>query len=71
MDRDSDGFVSHSDYIFSILSFLKQLNISSCPKVEENLKSYFDIYYSSIKSLLNKYGLTDVTLCKIILINTS
>lgn len=64
MDRDSDGLVSQADYIYSILSGLKYVNASIAPKVEENLKIYFEIYHSSVQSLLNKYGLNDFGLCK-------
>lgn len=64
MDRDSDGLVSQADYIYTVLSLLKYVNASIAPKVEENLKIYFDIYHSSIQSLLNKYGLSDFGLCE-------
>lgn len=63
MDRDSDGLVSQSDYVYSVLGLLKYMNATLSPKVEENLKSYFEIYYSSIQSLLTKYGLSDFGLC--------
>lgn len=64
MDRDSDGMVSQADYIYSILSLLKYVNATIAPKVEENLKIYFEIYHSSVQLLLNKYGLNDVGMRK-------
>ena len=62
IDQDNDGFVSQSDYIMSMLNFVRLFNLSVSNKADENLKSYFDIYTSSVKSLLNKYGLTDINL---------
>lgn len=62
MDRDSDGYVSQSDYVFSLLYFVRQLNVTVDPKVNENLKSYFEIYLSSLQQLLVKYGLNDINL---------
>lgn len=64
MDRDSDGLVSQADYIYSVIGMLKYVNATIAPKVEENLKIYFEIYQSSVQSLLNKYGLTEIGLCK-------
>lgn len=62
MDRDSDGLVSQADYIYSIMGYLKYLNASVTSRVDENLKSYFEIYQSSVQTLLTKYGLNDVGL---------
>lgn len=64
MDRDNDGLVGQSDYIYSIIGILKYLNATVTPKVEENLRIYFEIYHASIQSLLIKYGLSDFSLCK-------
>lgn len=64
MDRDGDGQVSQADYIYSIMSVLMYLNATVPAKVDENLKAYFEIYHSSIQSLLTKYGLSDFGLCK-------
>jgi len=62
MDRDNDGLVGQSDYIYSIIGILKYLNATVTPKVEENLRIYFEIYHASIQSLLIKYGLSDFSL---------
>ena len=64
MDRDSDGLVSQSDFIYSLLGYLSSMNVSMSVKTEENLKSYFDIYQSSLAALVSKYGITDVSVCK-------
>lgn len=64
MDRDSDGLVSQADYIYSIMTLLSYLNATLSPRVDENLKIYFEIYQSSIQTLLTKYGLNDFGLCK-------
>ena len=42
---------------------LNQLNVTFTPRVDEFLKSYFDIYYSSVRSLLKKYEISDISLC--------
>lgn len=65
MDRDSDGFVSQADLVYSLINALKYFNITLSPKVDEYLKAYFDIYTSSIQTLLAKYGFNDISMSKI------
>jgi len=64
MDKDNDGSVSQSDFVYFILNSLRHFNISYSHRVDEYLKSYFDIYQSSVHGLLKKYGLKDISLCE-------
>ena len=66
MDKDNDGSVSQSDFVYFVLNSLKHFNISYSHRVDEYLKSYFDIYQSSVHGLLKKYGLKDISLCKFV-----
>ena len=61
IDRDGDGLVSQADYVYSVLDFLKQMNITVVPRVGEYLRSYFDIYAFSMRNLLRRYDLNDIT----------
>jgi hypothetical protein len=62
MDRDSDGLVSQADYTYSLLSCLRNMNVTISSKVDDYLKSYFEIYTSSVQALTTKYGINDITL---------
>lgn len=64
MDLDNDGSVSQPEYTYSLLDALELFNISLKKKAEENLRSYFDIYQSSVKSIMSKYGVKEAGLCK-------
>lgn len=66
MDRDSDGLVSKQDFIYSILGYLKSINVTTISaRTEDNLRSYFDIYHSSLQSLAHKYAISDLNMCKL------
>ena len=67
MDLDNDGSVSQPEYTYSVLDALEVFNISLSKKVEENLKSYFDIYHSSVKSIMSKYGVKEAGLRKFLI----
>ncbi|RNA43490.1 hypothetical protein BpHYR1_014041 [Brachionus plicatilis] len=59
MDIDNDGMVSQAEYTYTILNALRVFNITLSQKAEENLVVYFDIYQSSVESILNKYGIKE------------
>ncbi|CAF0881130.1 unnamed protein product [Brachionus calyciflorus] len=62
MDMDFDGYVSQPEYTYSILGALEIFNITLSQKAEENLKSYFDIYQSSVQAIMSKYGVKETGL---------
>lgn len=64
MDIDNDGFVSQSEYTYTILNALKNFNVTLSQKAEENLVVYFDIYQSSVDSIMSKYGIKESGLRK-------
>lgn len=59
---DFDGYVSQPEYTYSILGALEIFNITLSQKAEENLKSYFDIYQSSVQAIMSKYGVKETGL---------
>ena len=61
MDKNSDGFICQADFVATLMGHLKYLNVTMSPKVGEYLKAYLDIYETSVQTLLNKYGLSDIS----------
>jgi hypothetical protein len=61
MDKANDGYVDQSDFVLTLMSHLKFLNVTLSPKVDEYIRTYLEIYENSIQSLLSKYGLTDIS----------
>ena len=64
IDRANDGYLDQSDLVFTLIDHLKFLNVTLPTKVHEYLKSYLDIYESSVQTLMSKYGLTDISSSK-------
>ena len=63
VDYDDDGFLTLREITSFILDRLKLWNINISPEVQGYVNSYLDLVDTSIKGLLRKYELKDVSQC--------
>jgi hypothetical protein len=64
MDKDEDDHISIREIIDAIFFQLRMLDVKIPNKTHENVNVYVTMLENSVKSLLAKYGFTDVSQCK-------
>ena len=63
-DVDDDEHISVREIVNSLLALLRVLDLNLPTETRENIYVYVTMLETSVKSLLTKYALTDISQCK-------